>query len=183
MTAAVLLCAGGATRFEGAEHKLLTPFRGRPLVSWSLEHVLAAGFHDVIVVEGAVALKEVAEGAVLVRNPDWASGQATSLQVGIREAAARGHESVVVGLGDQPFVSPACWQAVADGSGAIVVAVFGGRRTPPVRLAREVWDLLPTEGDLGARDLIATRSDLVQEVRCDGEPVDIDTKEDVARWG
>ncbi|MGA7833668.1 MAG: nucleotidyltransferase family protein [Acidimicrobiales bacterium] len=183
MTAAVLLCAGGATRFKGTEHKLLTPFRGRLLVSWSLEHVLAAGFDDVIVVEGAVALDEVVEGAVLVRNPDWASGQATSLQMGIREAAARGHESVVVGLGDQPFVSPECWRAVADGSRAIVVAVFGGRKTPPVRLAREVWDLLPTEGDVGARDLIATRSDLVQEVHCDSEPVDIDTKEDVARWG
>ncbi len=183
MSAAVLLCAGGATRFEGAQHKLLAPFRGRPLVEWSLQNVLAAGFGDVIVVVGAVDLGDLAEGAVVVRNPDWAAGQATSLQVGVREAAALGHDSVVVGLGDQPLVSPTCWRAVADNPSPIAVAVFGGRRTPPVRLVREVWDLLPTEGDVGARDLIAARPDLVREVRCEGEPIDIDTEEDVVRWG
>ncbi len=183
MTAAVLLCAGGATRFAGAQHKLLVPFRGLPLVTWSLQNVLVAGFGDVIVVVGAVDLGVLAEGTIRVHNPDWASGQATSLQVGVREAAARGHDSVVVGLGDQPFVPANCWRAVADSSSPIAVAVFGGRRMPPVRLAREVWDLLPTEGDVGARDLIAARPDIVQEVRCEGEPVDIDTAEDAARWG
>jgi CTP:molybdopterin cytidylyltransferase MocA len=60
------------------------------------------------------------------------------------------------------------------------VANFGGRRTPPVRLTREVWPLLPTVGDIGARELMRARPDLVRDVTCDGDCLDIDTVEDMA---
>jgi CTP:molybdopterin cytidylyltransferase MocA len=60
------------------------------------------------------------------------------------------------------------------------VANFGGRRTPPVRLSSEVWPLLPTMGDIGARELMRARPDLVRDVACDGDCLDIDTVEDMA---
>ena len=174
--AAVVLAAGGASRFEGG-HKLLTDFRGRPLVSWALE---AAGVLDeLIVVTGAVEVP-VPDGATVVANPAWAEGMATSLQAGI--AAAGAHDAVVVGLGDQPLIPSEAWRLVAASPSPIAVATYAGERRNPVRLAREVWSLLPTTGDEGARSVVRGRPDLVVEVPCPGDPADVDTREDLDRW-
>ena len=59
---AVLLSAGGGTRFVGAGHKLEADLRGRPVWRWSLDHLLNAGFDRVIVVTGAVELPLPAGG-------------------------------------------------------------------------------------------------------------------------
>jgi CTP:molybdopterin cytidylyltransferase MocA len=152
------------------------------LWSWAIDAAVAAGFDATYVVTGAV---ELAVGApvVTVRNDAWAAGQATSLAAGIAAAAAAGHDVVVIGLGDQPLIGPDAWQAVAVSTATpIAVASFGGRRRPPVRLAAEVWPLLPETGDDGARILMRERPDLVTAVPCTGEPVDIDTLEDLEQW-
>ena len=183
MTAAVLLCAGGSSRFIGEQPKLLAPFRGRPLVTWALEHAAGACLDEIIVVVGPVDLSGlVPSGAVVIENPAWASGQASSLLTGIAAAEEHGHEVVVVGLGDQPLVPPEAWSAVAETNSPIAVASFNGRRTPPTRLARSVWALLPRDGDGGARALMQARPDLVEEVPCPGEALDVDTTEDLIRW-
>ena len=183
-TAAVVLAAGGGARFAARGHKLRAPFRGRPLASWAIEAAVAAGLADVIVVWGAVDLSDLLpDGAVAVENTRWAEGQATSLQAGIEEAGRRGHTAVVVGLADQPLIPPAAWIRVTGAAGGpIVVATYAGRRGHPVRLDAEVWPLLPTDGDEGARGLMRGRPELVVEVACAGEPADMDTAEDVARW-
>jgi molybdenum cofactor cytidylyltransferase len=177
-TAAVLLAAGGGSRFGGDGHKLLAPFRGRPLVAWALE--AAAVLDELIVVTGAVEL-DLPAGARLVPNPRWAEGQATSLAAGIDAAA--GHDAVVVGLGDQPLIPAEAWRLVAAATTTpIAVATYGGQRRNPVRLAAEVWPLLPRVGDEGARSLLRGRPDLVTEVACPGDPADVDTQEDLATW-
>jgi CTP:molybdopterin cytidylyltransferase MocA len=155
-------------------------------VTWALEQAAAADLARTWVVIGAVDL--VAAGALpdgfeVLVNDRWADGQATSLQLAISAAELAGLDAIVVGLGDQPLVPSSAWQAVAASrSRPIAVATYGGRRGNPVRLGREVWDLVPSEGDVGARKLMQERPDLVMEVACEGDPIDIDTVEDLGAW-
>jgi molybdenum cofactor cytidylyltransferase len=181
--AAVVLAAGGGTRFRGPEHKLVSLFRGRPLVWWALAAAASAHLDEVAVIVGAVDLGAVVpEGVRVIENPNWASGQASSLQRAVSWASEGQHEAVVVGLGDQPLVPSAAWAAVAASPSPVAIATFDGQRRPPVRLDRSVWSLLPTAGDEGARVLMKARPDLVSEVVCEGLPVDIDNEEDLTRW-
>jgi len=178
---AAVLAAGDGSRFGGP--KLRAPLRGRPLVAWALEAALAAGFDETVVVTGGEDLSAVVPaGVTVLDNPDWADGQATSLQVAVRHADARGHDVVVVGLGDSPMVPAEAWRAVAAVDAPVVTAEFDGARRPPVRLAREVWALLPTAGDEGARVLLQGRPDLVTAVPCAGDPRDVDTEGDLEQW-
>jgi CTP:molybdopterin cytidylyltransferase MocA len=182
----VVLAAGAGTRFAGPRPKLLTPWRGRPLVAWAIEHAATAGLDRTWVVTGAVdleALGVIPPGVELLPNERWAEGQASSLQVAVASARADAVDAIVVGLGDQPLIPPATWRAVAAATDRpIAVATYGGERRNPVRLAREIWGLLPSHGDEGARALIRNRGDLVMGVACEGDPADIDTLEDLARW-
>jgi len=166
-----------------APHKLLAEWRGRPLVWAAVTNALGAGLSPTWVVAGAVDLAgSLPDGVTVLPNPRWAEGQASSLQTAVAAARAADLAAIVVGLGDQPLVPSEAWVAVARSDAAIAVATYHGRRRNPVRLAAEVWELLPMTGDRGARDLIGEMPDLVQEVPCEGDPVDIDTREDLSTW-
>jgi CTP:molybdopterin cytidylyltransferase MocA len=186
-TAAVLLAVGAGTRYHGDGHKLLADFGGRPVAAWALWHVIQAGLDETIVVTGAADLATVLdrwrEVVTVVDNARWGQGQATSLQAALRTADARGHDAVVVGLGDQPSVRPDAWRTVAAVDAPVAMATYDGTRGHPVRLRRDVWPLLPVAGDEGARAVIAQRPELVTEVACSGEPFDIDTVDDLTRLG
>jgi molybdenum cofactor cytidylyltransferase len=182
---AVVLAAGGGSRFSGPGHKLLVERDGRTVV----EHAVTAAAEavgNVLVVSGAAALPPgvtALPGVRAVHNPRWAEGQATSLATAIEIAAGDAIiDAVVVGLGDQPDITPEAWRRVAGSSAPIAIAPYEGQRRNPVRIHRSVWPLLPTTGDEGARALTRLRADLVEEVPCTGSPGDIDTLEDVLRW-
>ncbi len=180
---AVVLAAGGGSRFVGTEHKLRTLVRGRAVIEWSVSAAAEAGLDATLIVTGAVDLADLLPAEVdVVHNPRWHEGQATSLQVAVAWAAGQGFDAIVVGLGDQPFVPSEAWGAVSQASGSLAIANFDGRRRPPVRLARSVWPLLPVAGDDGARVVMREHPELVVDVPCAGDPADIDTLEDLAPW-
>lgn len=183
-TAALLLAAGGATRFHGDRSKLVTAFRGRPLFEWSLLAASGAGCDEVVVVDGACDLsKWVGSSVSLLHNRSWASGQATSLRVGIAWCSDQGHDEVLVGLGDQPLIPASAWRSVRVAPPSpVAVATYGQRRGHPVRLSRQLWPMLPIDGDRGARDLMRDHPELVLEVPCEGAAADIDTLADLASW-
>jgi CTP:molybdopterin cytidylyltransferase MocA len=182
---AVVLAAGGGSRFAGPGHKLLVSRDGRTVVEHAVE-AAARALGDVLVVTGAVQLPASLTGLPgvrIVRNEDWAAGQATSLATAVAIADDDDSiDAIVVGLGDQPDISPEAWRRVAASTAPIAIATYEGRRRNPVRLHRSIWPLLPTAGDEGARALTRLRADLVEEVPCSGSPDDIDTLEDVLQW-
>jgi molybdenum cofactor cytidylyltransferase len=186
--AAVVLAAGQGLRFGG--QKLLAPLRGRPLLQHALDAANASSLSPVVVVLGADA-DSVAAGvrlgrARLVRNPDHATGQASSLRVGLRSLDAS--DAAVVLLGDQPSVTAALLDALVAAqrsSGApAVVCAQDGRRSPPTLLHRDLWaEVDGLRGDTGAREVLARRRDVaVFEVADDLARLDdIDTEEDRER--
>lgn len=177
-----VLAAGGGTRFAGDTHKLVARLGDRTVVEHAVTAAIEADVGPVVVITGSVDLPLGGLTCTVLRNPDWSRGQATSLQAAVRAAEEQDAASLLVGLADQPFVGAESWRVVARADGGpIVVTRSGAYRGTPVRLDREVWPLLPREGDVGARRLIAERPDLVTEVVVPGDPADIDTVEDLDR--
>ncbi len=189
---AVLLAAGGGTRFGGPTHKLLAELHGRPLWAHSLDHLLDAGFDDAVMITGAADIDTADVHALaagrpvdVLHNDDWASGQASSLQVAAHAGSDRAADALLIGLADQPFVTAAAWRAVADADPAceMVVSTYAGRTGPnPVRIASRWWPRLPRDGDEGARSILREHGDRVCSIECLGSGDDIDTLEDLARW-
>lgn len=180
-TVAIVLAAGGGSRFAGGGHKLNAIIGGRSVHAWALQAAIDADVGPVVLVTGAVELLVNDPRVIVVRNPQWATGLASSLQVGIATAREHGAEAVVVGLGDQPFVGASAWQAVAASPSPIAVATYDTKRGNPVRLHAEIWPILPTSGDEGARSVLRIYSNLVEEVPCEGSSSDIDTVADLER--
>lgn len=192
---AALLAAGAGSRYIAAggevSHKLLALVDGVPVWRRALAAVVAGPFDHIVVVTGAIEL-ELPLGTpphVGVRhNPNWATGQASSLQVAVAGARALGASHVCVGLADQPGVPTDAWRAVAEAplDHRVVVTRYRGVIGPnPVRLHHDVWPLLPLDGDEGARPLFRAHPDWVWPVDCDAPcdvATDIDTPEDLQRW-
>lgn len=184
-TVAVVLAAGGGSRFAGTVHKLLTPLSGRRVIDHAVHHAVDSGIGPVVVVAGAVDLGLDERSVSLVVNERWHLGQATSLVAALDAATALGADEAVLALGDQPFIPAEAWRLVAGASPEhrIVVASYDGRRGPhPVRLHRSLWSEVPLDGDDGARELLREHHHLVHEVPCPGSAADIDTLEDLHRW-
>jgi CTP:molybdopterin cytidylyltransferase MocA len=155
------------------------------VVSYALSALVSAGFEQCIAITGSVALTGLLDGVTEVHNPDWSTGQRSSVLAAIEYAQEHGFESIVVGLGDQPFISTDAWQAVAEADSPIAIATYDGVRGNPVKLSSTVWELFrSTQGDpdTGARDLIRLHPELVREVACRGNSADIDTTEDLSTW-
>lgn len=189
MIAGIVLAAGSSSRL--GQPKQLLPYGQGTLLgaTLALAHV---ALDPVVVVLGAAAAEIRARvdlgRAIVVENPDYAQGQATSLIAGVRALIPRPEvEAALVMLGDQPRVRPevlaalsAAWRA--DPALHAVVPVYGAQRGNPVLFARAAWPaLLALTGDTGARALFAAgRLEPTQTLAfpADWWPRDVDTWED-----
>jgi molybdenum cofactor cytidylyltransferase len=183
--AAIILAAGRSTRM-GGPNKLLAELGGKALVRIVTEQALASKAKGVIVVTGhqAEQVEQALQGLKVkfVRNPDFASGLASSVKTGIA-AAPENADGAVVCLGDMPLIDAHLIDRLIetfapDRGNLIAVPVSDGRRGNPVLWSRRFFgELMTLDGDIGARHLIAKHGEAVAEVPVEGHGafLDIDT--------
>jgi molybdenum cofactor cytidylyltransferase len=193
---AIVLAAGQSSRFRAAggpdPTKLVAELDGKPIVRRVVEVALATKARPVAVVTGYA--RDVVEAAVagldvgLAFNPQFASGLASSLSVGL-SAMPRDVAGVLVLLGDMPLIGPRLADALIEAflarEGALAaIPLTEGRRGNPVLLGRGLFEAaLRLKGDEGARKLIGALNEreLVEVEASDvGVTFDVDTPEDLA---
>jgi molybdenum cofactor cytidylyltransferase len=185
--AAVVLAAGLARRM--GRQKLLLQLQGKPVVRWSVEHVVSH-VEDVVIVTGPdeSALRQALEGLTVrfVVNPRPQDGQGTSIAAGVA-ALKPWTTAALIALGDQPrmpaAVVPALLEALRRSGKAIVAPLYQGVQGTPVVFSSEVFaELRALKGDAGARAVVKENPERVELVAFDlAMPPDVDTPEDYAK--
>ncbi len=172
----IVLAAGAGARLGRPKAELVVA--GERLADRAVRGLRAGGCTEVVAVVRAGI--EVGD-AVVVVNPDPDRGMGSSLRLGL--AAASGDRAVIV-LVDTPGIGAEQVRRVLAVDAPFVVARYGARRGHPVAIARPLWAEVAAlaDDDEGARPFMRARPDLVTEVPCDGDPADIDTLGDLARW-
>ena len=188
MISGVVLAAGTSSRFGST--KQVAVVDGKPLVVHAIDALREAGVGELIVVVGHdadVVEAALPDDALIVRNPAYRDGQATSLAAALHAAAADSEAAVVL-QADQPGVTAHDLRALIDGfrSARTQIARLRYLDGPgPALLSREIYGQAGhLHGDAGARLLIASHPEWVHEVPVDRPaPPDIDTPDDLRSAG
>lgn len=184
--AGLLLAAGAGRRFGGP--KALAELDGEPLVLRALRTLTAAGCDPIRVVVGAAADQVSAllpDRRQAVVAEDWETGMGASLKAGLAALSREpGPLAALVHLVDLPWVGADVLTRVAGqaASETVARAAYDGVPGHPVLLGRRWWPEIAetARGDRGARDWLATRTDL-RLVECGdlGSGRDVDRRADL----
>ncbi len=179
------MAAGGSSRL--GMPKQLIAWRDKPLVCHAVEQSLAVCGAGVVVVLGAhaaaVSISLQGYPVTIVHNPDWQSGAATSIAVGISALRSRSANGVLISLCDQPLVL-ACdlahladlWRAAPHlPAAAQYLSIVG---VPAIFPAGYFDRLAGLQGDSGARALLRN-ADECTILTMPSAAMDIDTPEDM----
>ena len=176
--AAVILAAGGSTRFGSPKQQ--ARIGSRTMLQIVVDTATAAGLSPVIVV--APSTLPVPETVDTVRNDAPDLGMSRSLKLGI-DAVPAAADAVVILLADQPTVDVEHLRGLDGfrGGKPIVATRSDGVIGPPVLLEREAFGLVEgLSNDAGLRDLMRADPSLVTPVDHAQLP-DVDTAADLER--
>jgi len=182
----IVLAAGTGSRFGAT--KQLVEVDGRPLFLHAIDALRDAGVGELILVTGhdAEAVEAAAPPDVaVVRNAAFRDGQSTSLAAALH-AVADDSEGAVVLMADQPGVRADDVRALTArfrAENARIVRLRYADGPGPALLSREIYaEAGHLHGDAGARLLMASHPDWVDEVPIDRpRPPDVDTPDDLPR--
>jgi molybdenum cofactor cytidylyltransferase len=131
-----------------------------------------------------------AAGAFLVRNPDPARGQFSSLQVGLQDILNRGRDAAMVTLVDRPPVQPATLDrlrvAFEDAVGRekwALVPEFEGQHGHPILIGREMIEaFLTAPPTASGREIEHQHQEKIEYLPIDDPGVvrNVDTPQDYA---
>jgi len=164
--AAVILAAGGSTRF-GRPKQLLT-WNNKPLIAHAADVAWSAGLDPVIVVVGAHAetvIPALTDRPVrIIRNYRWQEGMSSSLHVGIAALPPDVDAAIFMPI-DQPLITPQLLQMYVHrrhetGAGILVPQTAEGQHGTPVLFAKRYFEeLAGLSGDVGGRALFTKHGD------------------------
>ena len=188
-----IILAAGASRRMGSVNKLLASIAGKPLVRHAVESFVATSLSPIIVVVGYESDKVAAalEGlpVQLVFNPDHATGQGSSVGVGV-EALDNNVTDAMIGLGDMPLLPSTLLDSLIqkhigrEGHACnITIPAFEGQRGNPVLWGRTFFpELITLAGDRGGRQLLNDHKAAQHLIACDHSSVlrDVDTVDALA---
>jgi len=187
--AAVILSAGESSRMGSP--KALVPFRGKTFLEHLLEiirrysesHMNANGGSQIgwtRIVLGAHAdeifAKLSLDPAKVVLNPNWKSGQLSSIQAAIHSLPENETNGILLFLVDHPLISADLLhkliQQFYESGRPIVLPIYRGKRGHPVIFARQLYDeLLTAPEQEGARAVVWAHAAEVLEVPTEEEGV------------
>lgn len=186
----IVLAAGLSERMGGDTPKQVLPVGGQPMIVSVVEAAGASALDRVVVVTGAGAPDVRAAlpraHVTFAHNPDFPTGNLSSLRVGLEAASPCG--AVVLLLSDMPEVDVVAIDAMVDvwrrEEPWAAVAVYGdGVPNHPFLLSDQAIDGVARIGGRKPlwRMLVESPTHPVTEVRFDRPaPVDVDTAEDYA---
>jgi molybdenum cofactor cytidylyltransferase len=183
---AVVLAAGGSTRL--GRPKQLLELGGEALVRRAARLAGEAGFAPVIVVVGGgPGVGDALTGGafVVVMNPDWRSGVASTIRRGLEALSALrpDAEGALLATCDQPLVEAAHLAALAaalvGGGPTIAASSYAGTVGVPALFSRSILgELRALEGEHGAKGVITREPGRVVQIALPGGECDIDTEAD-----
>jgi molybdenum cofactor cytidylyltransferase len=192
MIAGLILAAGESSRM-GTDKATLT-YRGRTFLELVVQTLRETGIERIAVVLGHHA-EEIQrnvkiDAAQVLINPDYKSGQTSSLQVGLRSLMANevDVEAIILCLVDHPAVSAETVRklvaAFRESGAPVVIPTCRGRRGHPVLIRRQVFDeLLGLAAGVGADSVLRKfrQETKFVEVEDEGILIDVDDPESYQR--
>lgn len=185
---AIILAAGQSKRF-GPENKLLSAYKGAPLIHHCLNTLLSGPFTDRILVTGHDAMHiepHVRKLPVRIAfNPDYEHGMGSSLAAGVN-ALMPDCEAFMVFLADMPDIPANLVSALLDayqansGTYSIIRPVYRGQPGHPVLFSIDFApQLAKLTGDLGASTIIRENQHQTHYIQSKSAGVlkDIDSKD------